>query len=57
MNCPVDYVDLCAKDVENIAGVSKPDYSPIPPLFMKPLENKVFLVASPQECIGGVPKQ
>ena len=25
MNCPVEYVDLCTKDVKNISGVYKTD--------------------------------
>ena len=32
MHCAVDYIDFCTKDVEKIAGLSKPDYLPIPSL-------------------------
>ena len=57
MNCPMDYVNLCTEDVENISGVSNPDYFLIPSRSMKPLEKKCCFMASPQECVEGVPKQ
>ena len=47
MNFPVEYVDTCAKDVDNVEGVSKTDYFPIPSRYIKPLEKKVCFVASP----------
>ena len=57
INFPVDYVDSCTKDVDRISVVSNTDYFPTPSRLMKPLENKFCFVASPQECVGGVPKQ
>ena len=56
MNRPVEYVDLCTKYVDKIAGVSNPDYFPIYSRLMKPLEKKLCFMDSPQECVDGVPK-
>ena len=41
-NFPVEYVDSCAEDMDNIVGVYKPDYSPIPSRSMNPLEKIIF---------------
>ena len=57
MNFPVDYVDSCTKDMDKIAVVSNPDYCPTPSRLMKPSEKKIYFMASPQKCGGGVPGQ
>ena len=57
MKYPVEYTFLCTEDVDNIAGVSKPEYFPITSRLMKPLEKKLGFMASPQEYVGKVPKQ
>ena len=57
MNFPVDYVDSCTKYMDKIAVVSNPDYCPTPSRLMKPSEKKIYFMASPQKCGGGVPGQ
>ena len=57
MDFPVEYVESCTKDMENIAGVYKPNYFPIPLCLMKPLEKKSYFMASSQEFFRGVNKQ
>ena len=57
MNCLVDYIDSCTKDMDKIEGVFKIDYFSIPSHSTKPLEKKLFFFASPQECVEVVSKQ
>ena len=53
MNCPVEYAKTLFEDIDTISGVHKPDFY----LFPSQSENHVkFRNASPQECVGGVPK-
>ena len=54
MNCPVEYAETVFGDIDKIEGVHKPDFYPFPSRSAK---HVTFSNASPQECVGGVPKQ
>ena len=51
---PVEYAKTVFEDIDTIAGVHNPDFYPFPLRLAKHVK---FSNASPQDCVGVVPKQ